>query len=351
MPESEIFHSAPNLSEGRSPALISDIQLRLSPIQGLELADVSSDHDHHRTVVSLIGPAPVLQQAILALFEIASTHIDMSQHRGEHPRVGAVDVVPFIPLWSTPMDSAIKAAQETAAMVAERFNLPVYLYEYAAKQESRRTLPQVRKGQMEGLAQQLTRGENLPDFGPAAIHPKLGACIVGARRPLAAYNVVLKSNDLDIAKQIAKSIRTLKTKPVGAEQVSAKDLATSGTYPAVSGAVSGGQQIRALAIRLDSRERVQISMNLINPAQTGILDAYLAVAAAAAKFGIEIESSELIGLTSQSLLLDVAAHFLKLEQGSQPLQQQTLEQHFLGEQLCSQNKNARHNIWQITAQT
>lgn len=295
--------------------MLDDIRLAAAAFrpQHLRLADLSSDVDHNRSVVSLIGCADALKSMVGTLFSIAEQYIDMSRHRGHHPRVGAVDVVPFVPLWDTPMSEAIDLAQQVAGQVAQQFELPVYLYEQAARLPERRELPKVRKGQLEGIASQLARGENLPDFGPPRVHPRLGAAIVGARLPLVAYNIVLDSDNLEVAKQIAVSLRQTQS--------------------------NGLAGVRALPIKLDSKSKVQISMNLTQPQTVGLMEVFIAVSQRAAQLGLTIESSELIGLTSSQVLRQGLEQFLK----TKILPTQILEHHFQNPHLTAEP--AERTIW------
>ncbi len=271
-----LFQCAPNLSEGRNPQLLSQVQQAMGAVAGVALADLSMDPDHHRMVVSLLGSAPGLGEAVLQLFEIASNNIDLSSHSGVHPRIGAVDVVPFVPLGNTPMEAAQEVALTTAEAVARRFQLPVLLYEFSARTPARRHLPDLRR---QGLQERLL--ESAPDFGPVQLHPRLGATAIGARRPLVAFNVVLESQDLSLAREIAKYLRGLPS-------------------------------VRSLGLWLESQSRVQVSINLTNPEQMDLEEVFSHVSEQAALRGVEVHSSELIGMAPSASFLKIARSRLKM---------------------------------------
>lgn len=276
-----VFQSAINLSEGRNSLLLEQIQSLMERQPGVALADLSMDPDHHRMVVSLLGRAQPLRQAILRLFELATQHIDLSQHQGVHPRIGAVDVIPFVALGSTPGEAALELAEACGQDLARRFELPILFYEESARRPENRQLPDLRRGGLEGLARRLQ--EIPPDLGPATLHPRWGACILGARRPLVAFNLVLDTQDLAQAQAIARRLRAL----VG---------------------------VRALGLSLASRHQVQVSVNLTQPDQVDLLEIFQAVEELAREQGLSIESSELIGLAPAQSFLKLARHHLKMTQ-------------------------------------
>lgn len=271
-----LFQCAPNLSEGRNPQLFSEVQQAMQGIAGVAMTDLSMDQDHHRMVVSLLGNATGLHQAVLRLFDIASQNIDLSKHAGVHPRIGAVDVVPFVPLGSTPMEAAQEVALSTAREVAERFELPVLLYEYSARNPAHRNLPDLRR---QGLQERLL--ENAPDFGPVQLHPRLGATVMGARKPLVAFNVVLESQDLSLAREMAKFLRGL-------------------------------PGVRSLGLWLESQRRVQVSINLIDPEQIDLEEVFTQVSEQAALRGVAVHSSELIGMAPAASFVKIARSRLKM---------------------------------------
>ncbi|MBS2035791.1 glutamate formimidoyltransferase [bacterium] len=271
-----MFQCAANLSEGRNPELLSSVREAMEAVPGVALADLSMDPDHHRMVASLLGSAKSLSQAVLRLFEIAEHSIDLSKHSGVHPRIGAVDVVPFVPLGSTTMEAAQQLALTTAEQVATRFQLPVLLYEHSARNPAHRNLPDLRR---QGLQERLL--ENPPDFGPVQLHPRLGATVMGARRPLVAFNVVLESQDLVLAREIAKHLRSLPS-------------------------------VRSLGLWLESQRRVQVSINLTDPEQIDLEEVYTHVCDQASLRGVEVHSSELIGMAPATSFLKMARRRLKM---------------------------------------
>jgi glutamate formiminotransferase len=280
-----IIECVPNISEGRRPRIVDAVVTAVRQVRGVRLLDVSSDVAHNRTVLTFAGDIVAVQQAVLALFEAAVPVIDLRVHHGEHPRMGAVDVVPFIPIGDTAMDTCVTLARNTAAEVARRFQIPVFLYEEAATSPARRNLADIRRGGFEGLQGKLLRPEWQPDFGPDAPHPSAGATAVGARMPLVAFNVNLDTNRLDIAKAIARAVRH-----------------SSGGLPFV----------KALGVTLADRGLVQVSMNLTNYRETPIPQAFDAVRAEAERHGVGVLESEIIGLVPAAALAGVDPVRLRL---------------------------------------
>jgi glutamate formiminotransferase len=241
------------------------------------LADVHSDPDHHRAVFSVLGPPPAVERAALALAEAVFARVDMREHRGMHPRLGALDVLPFVPLRDLTMDEAVAIARRVGEAVAAAYALPVYFYGAAAARPERRLVRDIRRGEYEGLAARLAEPAWAPDAGPAAFVGRFGAVMVGARDVLVAYNVWLDSQDLDAARAIARAVRE-----------------SSGGLAAV----------QALGVPLARRGLVQVSMNLLDYRRTGIARAYDAVAAEARRRGIGVRRAELVGLTPRAALED-----------------------------------------------
>jgi glutamate formiminotransferase / 5-formyltetrahydrofolate cyclo-ligase len=270
-----LIECVPNVSEGRRPHVVNAIAEAVSQVEGVRLLDRSSDEAHNRSVLTFAGAADAVQQAVMALFAAALDRIDLRHHRGAHPRLGAVDVVPFIPLAGATMAQCVALATETASMVAARFQLPVYLYEEAAATPDRRNLADIRRGEFEGLAAKMASPGWTPDYGPAHPHPSAGATVIGARAPLIAFNVNLATDRLDIAKAIAAAVRH-----------------SSGGLPFV----------KALGIPLPDRGIVQVSMNLTNFEHTPIARAFEAVRAEAQRLGTTVLESEVIGLVPQAAL-------------------------------------------------
>ena len=276
----------PNVSEGRRLDVVARLADAVRAVAGVRLLDVSSDASHNRSVLTIAGEAVPLRKAILALFEVALGAIDLRTHAGVHPRLGAVDVVPFVPLEGATMDDCVALARDTAAAIARRFDLPVYLYEDAAIQPGRRHLEDIRRGQFEGLGAKMARAGWAPDFGPARPHPTAGASVVGARLPLIAYHINLATDRLDVAKRIAAAIRE-----------------SSGGLPCV----------KAMGVTLGERGIVQVSMNLTNYQVTGMSQVFEVVSQRAADEGVAVLESELIGLVPAAALPANASRVLKLE--------------------------------------
>jgi glutamate formiminotransferase len=251
----------------------------------VRLLDVSSDPDHNRSVLTLAGEAAGLHAGLLALYEAALGEIDLTRHQGVHPRVGAVDVVPFVPLGGTPMAAAAAVAERLAGEVARRFSLPVYLYERAARRLERAALADIRRGGFEGFPARIADPAWAPDFGPARVHPTAGVTVIGARFFLVAFNAVLDTPDAGIARAIARRVRE-----------------SGGGLPAV----------RAMGVYLASRGRAQVSMNLVDYRRTPILRALWRVEEEAAALGARVTESEVIGLVPEEAALGVVRDALKL---------------------------------------
>jgi glutamate formiminotransferase len=280
-----LIESIPNVSEGRRPDVVERLAVAVRTTPGARLLDHSADPAHNRSVYTLAGDVPAVAAAVLALFDEAVTAIDLRTHRGEHPRLGAVDVVPFVPLDGTTMQECVALARQVGADVAARFGIPVYLYEEAAARPGRRRLEEIRRGGFEGLAARMAAAEWEPDFGPRSPHPTAGAAVIGARAPLIAYNINLNSDRLDVAKTIAVTVRES----------------------------SGGlMYVKAAGFRLDHRGIVQVSMNLTNFEQTPIVRVFDAVKREADRYGVSILESEIIGLVPAAALESGAESHLQL---------------------------------------
>jgi glutamate formiminotransferase len=265
----------PNVSEGRDGARLARFAAAVRSVPGVQLAPVHADPDHHRSVFTWLGPPSAVAAAALALADAVLTTIDMRAHHGIHPRVGALDVLPFVPLAGLTMADAIALAHDTGRALAARHALPVYYYAEAARRPERRLLRAVRHGEYEGLPARLASPAGAPDDGPARFDPRAGAVLVGARQVLIAYTVWLASDDLEAARAIARAVR-----------------ASSGGLPAV----------QALGLPLASRGRVQVSMNLLDYRVTSIPLAFDTVRAEAARRGLTIDHAELVGLTPRAAL-------------------------------------------------
>ena len=284
-----IIESIPNISEGRRPEVVERIVDAVRATPGIRLLDHSSDRSHNRSVLTLAGDATAIRAAILALYEAAVPAIDLRTHSGEHPRVGAVDVVPFVPIEDVTMSDCVRLAREVGAEVAARFAIPVFLYEEASANAARRNLEDIRRGEFEGLAAKLSSEGWQPDFGPSAPHPSAGASVIGARMPLIAYNINLNTDRLDVAKKIAAAIRHS----------------------------SGGlRYVKAMGVKLEDRNLAQVSINLTNYQKTPVHRVFDMVAREAARYGVAILESEVVGLIPSAALVGTAEHYLQLERFS-----------------------------------
>src|SRR5256885_7230353 len=204
-----LIECIPNVSEGRRAEVVAAMADAVQRVPGVRLLDRSSDASHNRSVFTLVGDPAGVEQAVLALFERAVADIDLRTHKGEHPRLGAVDVVPFVPIEGATMADCVALAKKVGAAVADRFRIPIYLYEDASDNPARKNLEDIRRGEFEGLAAKMASRDWTPDFGPAAPHPSAGASVVGARMPLIAYNINLATDRLDVAKKIAAASRPI----------------------------------------------------------------------------------------------------------------------------------------------
>ena len=276
----------PNFSEGINMETVAQIIAPFISTEGVKLLDYSSDRDHNRTVVTVMGEPQGVKKAMIEAAGIAIREIDLRHHKGEHPRMGAVDVVPFIPIQNITMDEAVQLAKETAAEMASRNELPIFLYEKAATQPSRENLANIRKGEFEGMGEKLLLPEWKPDFGPDSIHPSAGVTAVGARMPLVAYNINLNTDNLEIANQIARNIRH----------------------------ISGGfRYCKAMGVVLKERNIVQVSINMTDFTKTALYRVFETVRFEARRYGVEIVGSEIIGLAPMAALVDAAVYYLRLE--------------------------------------
>jgi glutamate formiminotransferase len=269
-----LIECVPNVSEGRRADVIAALA-RSVALPGVYLLDQSSDPSHNRTVYTLAGQAERLQDAVLKLFSAAIDLIDLRTHEGVHPRIGAVDVVPFVPLEGATMADCIELSQRTAELVSRRFQIPVYLYESAATHPARKNLAEIRRGGLARLATRMQEAEWRPDFGPAAPHRSAGVSAIGARPILIAYNVNLDADRVDVAKRIASAIRE-------------------------SG--GGSQGVRAMGVRLEHRGLAQVSMNLTDYRRTSMQTVFDAVTREAAADGVAVLDSEIVGLVPADAL-------------------------------------------------
>jgi len=296
-----VIECVPNVSEGRDRERVREIADAVRAAPGVRLLDVSSDASHNRSVLTFVGDAAAVRAGVEALFEAAVPRIDLTRHRGEHPRMGAVDVVPLIPIRGVTVEECVALSRELGAEIAARHGVPVYLYEDSATSEARRNLADVRKGEFEGFAEKMRDPKWSPDFGPTHPHPTAGAVAVGARPPLIAYNINLGTKDLAVANAIAKAIRH----------------------------IGGGFRfVKAMAVELAERGQVQVSINMTNFKKTPLHRVFECVRSEAGRYGVPIVGSEIVGLTPAEALFMAADHYLRLE-GFSP--DQVLEMRLLEE--------------------
>lgn len=282
----KIVECVPNFSEGRDLEKIDKIVAPFRAKAGVKLLDYSNDEDHNRLVVTLVGEPQALIEAVVEAIGVAVQLIDLSSHKGQHPRMGAVDVVPFIPIKNVTMEEAVELSKQVAEKVAELYNLPVFLYEKAATAPHRENLATVRKGEFEGMGEKIKLPEWKPDFGPSEKHPTAGTVAIGARMPLVAYNINLSTNDLEIATKIAKNIRH----------------------------INGGLRfVKAMGVDLKERNITQVSINMTDYSKTALYRAFELTRIEARRYGVSIVGSEIVGLVPMEALIDTASYYLGLE--------------------------------------
>ncbi len=281
-----IVECVPNFSEGRDRSIIDQIVAAIQSVPGVLVMDTTMDPDHHRSVITFAGQKETIGEGALRAIGKAAELIDLNQHSGGHPRIGATDVVPFIPVQNVTMEECVALARQVGAEAARRFSIPVYLYEAAATRPDRVQLENIRRGQFEGLRQEIQASERIPDFGPARIHPSAGATAVGARKFLIAYNINLDCSDVETARHIAKTVR-----------------------------FSGGglPYVKAMGVDLKARQQAQVSMNLTDFEEMPIHRVFEMVKREADQYGVAIAGSEIVGLVPQRALDISAKHFLKIE--------------------------------------
>ncbi len=281
----KVVECVPNFSEGRNLEVIEEIIGSIKAVAGVKLLDYSHDESHNRSVVTFIGePGPVKEAAFQAAKKAASL-IDMSGHEGGHPRMGATDVLPFVPISGIDMKECIEMASEVGRRLAEELEIPVYLYEEAATRPERKNLSDVRRGQYEGLIEGIKEPGREPDFGPAEVNLKAGVTAVGARPPLIAYNINLDTGDVEIAKKIARAIR-----------------GSSGGFPTIKG----------LGIYIEETGQAQVTINVCDYKKVPLHRVFELVKLEAARFGVAVTDSEIVGLTPMEALVDAAEFYLQL---------------------------------------
>lgn len=282
----QLIECVPNFSEGRRPDVVGEIAGAIISVPGIRILDQSSDASHNRSVITFVGAPAEVKKAAFAAVKKASELIDMEQHRGEHPRIGAADVIPLVPISGVTMEECVALARELGREIGGKLGIPVYLYEEAALMEERRNLAAVRRGEYEGLKGAINEPGGHPDFGPPRLHPTAGAVAVGARPPLIAYNINLDCSDVDIARRIARSIR-----------------GSSGGYPS----------IKALGVLIEDTNTAQVTINICNYRHVSMARVFETVKSEAARYGVAISSSEIVGLLPMEALLDAAAFYLRLQ--------------------------------------
>jgi len=290
-----VIECVPNVSDGRRLDVIEEMARAIRTSSGTKLLDCSSDRSHNRSVFTFVGEPQALEAAVLALYERAVAAIDLRTHRGVHPRLGAVDVVPFVPLAGATMADCVNLAKRVGEAVGRRFHVPVYLYEDAATRPARRQLEHIRRGQFEGLTARMAAEGWAPDFGPSVPHPTAGASAIGARPILIAFNVNLDTDQLEVAKSIASAIRQ-----------------SGGGLP----------YVKAMGVELTERGLVQVSMNLTNFQQTSVRRAFDAVNQDAARRGVRVRESEIVGLIPEAAVSQEDAKTMLL---TEPLEKKTIE--------------------------
>jgi glutamate formiminotransferase/formiminotetrahydrofolate cyclodeaminase len=282
-----IVESVPNFSEGRRNEVVDELVTAITSTNGAVLLDREMDADHNRSVITFVAEPDAAVEAVVRAAHRAAELIDLNQHQGEHPRLGATDVVPFIPIRNVTMDECVELARQAGRRIAEELKIPVYLYERAATRPDRADLANIRKGEFEGLRNTIATDPNRrPDFGEPKIHPTAGATVVGARPALIAYNVNLNTNNLDVAKKVARAVR---------------------------GRDGGLRYAKALGFELKDRGIVQVSMNLVDFENTPIFRAFEMVRREAERFGVSVVGSEIVGLVPQAALDACADWYLQLE--------------------------------------
>jgi glutamate formiminotransferase / 5-formyltetrahydrofolate cyclo-ligase len=282
----KVIECIPNFSEGIDKKVIEKILDTLRGRDNIKLLDYSSDEDHNRTVVTFIGTPEAMVDAVDHFAEAVYENIDMSKHKGGHPRMGALDVVPFVPVKGVDAAECIAVAEKVGKLLGEKFSIPVYLYEDAAKTSARKNLAEVRKGQYEGFFEKIKLADWKPDFGPDQVNIKGGCTAVGVRFPLVAFNVNLGTSDLAVAENIAKTVRH----------------------------IGGGLRfVKAMGVMLHDRNIVQVSMNLVNYEKTAVYRAFEMIRMEARRYGVAVVGSEVVGLIPMDALINSAEYYLQIE--------------------------------------
>jgi glutamate formiminotransferase len=281
----QLIECVPNFSEGRRPDVIEAIVKPFRERRGCVLLDCRADKDHNRLVVSLAGAPDPIQEALLEASTAAISHIDMERHQGGHPRIGAVDVIPFVPLQNISMEECVELARGFGRRYHEETGVPVYFYEKAALRPERKHLEGVRKGQYEALKMKIAHSERHPDVGEPKLHPSAGATVIGARKFLVAFNVNLGTDDVKVAKEIAKAVRSS----------------------------SGGlSHVKGIGLALESRGLVQVSMNIVDYEKNGLHRVLELIRMEARKWSVKVVESEVYGMVPAAALLESASYYMQL---------------------------------------
>ncbi len=296
----KIIESIPNISEGRNKDIIEACVDQIRTTAGCTLMDYSSDASHNRSVITYMGSPEGVEEASVKLVKKATQLIDLTKHKGEHPRMGAVDVMPFVPIKGVTVDDCIKLSKRVGKRILEEADVPVFYYEQSTDKEHRKNLAKIRKGQFEGMGEKVLEADWEPDLGGRRIHPTAGVIAVGARPPLIAYNINLNTNDLELASSIAKEIRE-----------------SSGGLPCV----------KSIGIMIEERDMAQVSINMTDYTRTPLHVVTELVKEKAAQMGVEVIGTEVIGLCPMRALLDVAEYYLKVEKFNPEVQ--VIENHLL----------------------
>ncbi|HER0777237.1 TPA: glutamate formimidoyltransferase [Streptococcus pyogenes] len=297
----KIVECIPNFSEGQNQAVIDGLVATAKSIPGVTLLDYSSDASHNRSVFTLVGDDQSIQEAAFQLVKYASENIDMTKHHGEHPRMGATDVCPFVPIKDITTQECVEISKQVAERINRELGIPIFLYEDSATRPERQNLAKVRKGQFEGMPEKLLEEDWAPDYGDRKIHPTAGVTAVGARMPLVAFNVNLDTDNIDIAHKIAKIIR---------------------------GSGGGYKYCKAIGVMLEDRHIAQVSMNMVNFEKCSLYRTFETIRFEARRYGVNVIGSEVIGLAPAKALIDVAEYYLQVENFD--YHKQILENHLLG---------------------
>jgi glutamate formiminotransferase len=281
----KLVESVPNFSEGRREEVVRAIVAEAEKHDGVWVLDWSMDADHNRSVVTLIGTPEKIVDALFDMAKKAVELIDLRHHKGEHPRMGAVDVIPFVPVMNSSMEECVELSKKLGKKIGEELKVPVYLYERSATKPERENLANIRKGEFEGFFEKIKDPNWKPDFGPAEVHPTAGVVAVGAREYLIAYNVNLATNNLEVAKKIAKAVRH----------------------------ISGGfRYVKAIGLELKEKGMVQVSMNLTNYKKSPIFRVFETIKREAARYGVNVVESEIIGMVPLKAILDTFMWYLQV---------------------------------------